>query len=47
MLRDVWEPLGIGAVASVLTYAIDPTPPWWLVGMAVTVVLVANPCRSR
>lgn len=47
MPREIIRALGVGAVAAVLTYALDPTPPWWLVGMVVTVVLLANPCNPR
>lgn len=44
------EPLravGVGVLAAGITYVLDPSPPWWLVGLMVAAVLYANPCRHR
>ncbi|MEW2568409.1 hypothetical protein [Streptomyces sp. NPDC047070] len=39
--------IGVGVLASAITYAVDPSPPWWWVGSVVTTVLIVNPCTRR
>lgn len=47
MFGNVLPSLGVGALAAVVTFVLDPSPSWWLVGLIVAVVLIVNPCRNR
>lgn len=37
--------LAVGVIAAVVTFVIDPSPSWWLVGLMVATALYVNPCR--
>lgn len=41
--RNPLNALAFGSIAAVMTFLIDPTPSWWLVGAIVAVVLIINP----
>lgn len=42
-MREQANALGVGALVAATFYLLDPSPSWWLAGLAVTVVLLVNP----
>lgn len=46
-MEHALKSLGVGVIAAVVTFVIDPTPSWWTVGLTVAAALYVNPCRPR
>jgi hypothetical protein len=47
MRTDVLPALAVGTIAAVVTFLLDPSPSWWLVGLMTAAVLIVNPRRPR
>jgi hypothetical protein len=46
-MEHALKSLSVGAIAAVVTFLIDPTPSWWVVGLTVAASLYVNPCPRR